>query len=70
MTGVEQPIYLVARGDRWARFPAAEPLNAAHAFGTEDDARRYVKRIARKMDLPPSAFRVVRYDFSGEVKEG
>jgi hypothetical protein len=70
MSHVEQPVYLVAWGDRWATFPNAKPKHAVPAFGTEEDARRYVRRIAKRDGLPAAAFRVVVYEFSGKVLEG
>lgn len=70
MSGAELPVYLVALRDRWAVFPSRKEDKAAPAFGTVELARKYVRRIARRMELPEAAFRIVEYAFSGKVLEG
>jgi hypothetical protein len=69
MSGVEKPIYLIAVRDLWYSTKHA-PNGCAIAFGDEGHARRYIRRLARRDGLPESLYRIIKYEFSGDVKEG
>lgn len=71
MTAAEKPVYLLALRDEWECIAIGPSMIIAMAFGTEDEARRYLSEfLAEKRGIPQAAWRIVEYQFTGNVAEG
>jgi hypothetical protein len=67
MSGIDQPIYLVAFRDEWV-VPEDTPLNLLAAFGTRDEAEIFAREVARQRRVDPALYRIVEF-VAGEVRE-
>ena len=72
MSEIERPIYMVARGDVWMATRDIEdiPGDPSLCFGTLESAQEFIGIMAEQYGHLPASYRIVRYDFSGDVSEG
>jgi hypothetical protein len=70
VTSVEKPIFLIAFRDEWVCGDLPGGVPVALAFGTFDEAQKYVRQLAEDDGHPAALYRIVEYTFSGRVSEG
>jgi hypothetical protein len=67
MQGINKPIFIVGFGAEFVT--DTQTPGAVNAFGTKRDAEDYARKVAHEHGHTPEAYRVARYDFTGDVAE-
>jgi hypothetical protein len=67
MQGINKPIFIVGFGAEFVTDTTTE--GSINAFGTRKDAEDFARETAEERGHMPEAYRVARYDFTGDVAE-
>lgn len=70
MTAIEMPVFVICLRSEWLCIEVGPDLVAAPAFGTREDAQKYLEHVAKKKGVLVSMYRVLEFKFNGKVSEG